>query len=431
MKNALKTLAVILILTICLSCSDSDKLPLLKPTPVPETSTPEPEQIKSTHEDFGEENGFVYKDNGDGTCTITTYKGEQAGDLVIPREINGLAVTIIGDSYFAGIMGRSAFTDCTGFTGNLIIPDSVTRIELCAFSGCSGLTGTLVIPNSVTHIGMSAFDGCSGFTGTVVIPNNVTTIEPGVFTRCSGIASIDISAQNPYYATLDGILFNKDKSELIQAPGGMQVENYVVPSSVQTISSYAFQDCDGLTGSITIPETVTRIGAYAFSDCNDLVSIEVSELNQNYSSLDGMLLAGKSELFCVPAGMQRENYVIPSSIVRIFNFAFSNCSGFTGNLTIPDSVTYLGDGAFYGCSGLTSITIGSHVTDMGYNSVGCFIFANCSNLTQVDFLTNAPEGDVFENMFDDCADDFKIIYDPLKSGWSTPLWRGYPCYPKA
>jgi hypothetical protein len=174
------------------------------------------------------------------------------------------SVTSIGDGAFANCwslsgsltipnsvtsIGANAFWNCIGFTGSLTIPNSVTSIGDNAFIGCYGFTGSLTIPNSVISIGDYAFD-CSGLTGSITIPNSVTSIGDYAFIGCIGISIIQVDNNNPNYSSNDGILYNKDKTILIQCPAGK-------------------------SGSLTIPNSVTSIGSVAFSNCTGLISINV------------------------------------------------------------------------------------------------------------------------------------------------------------
>lgn len=112
------------------------------------------------------ESNFEYEDNGDDTCTITGYTGKGSGDLIIPKEINGLTVTIIGQCSFVDEFvkkGTSVARDTSGFTGSLILPDSIKEIKEFAFVGCD-FTGGVVMPKSVWIIEEYAFNSCNGLT---------------------------------------------------------------------------------------------------------------------------------------------------------------------------------------------------------------------------------------------------------------------------
>lgn len=102
------------------------------------------------------------------------------GEIVIPAEIEGLPVTVIGGGAFCGCKCVTSVT----------IPESITEIGDCALSWCPRLT-TITIPNSVTKIGVLAFEGCTGFTD-VTIPESVTTIGEYAFAGCLNLAAITI-----------------------------------------------------------------------------------------------------------------------------------------------------------------------------------------------------------------------------------------------
>lgn len=100
---------------------------------------------------------------------------------------------------------------------NYIIPDSVATIDSHAFSGCDSLT-SVTIPDSVTTIGSWAFESCSSLTS-VEIPDSVTSIDNGALLYCTSLTNIKVDNNNQYYSSNEeGVLFNKDKTMLIQYP---------------------------------------------------------------------------------------------------------------------------------------------------------------------------------------------------------------------
>ena len=220
-------------------------------------------------------------------------------------------------------IGSYAFYSCTSLM-NVTIPDSVTSIGSYAFSGCTSLTN-IVIPDSVTSIGSYAFYGCTSLTS-IVIPDSVTSIGSRVFYGCTSLINItigrdvtstlddifdsynkleriDVSEENTKYSSIQGILFNKEKSTIIKYPSNKNdISNYEIPSTVEIIEKYAFQNCTSLT-SVTIPDSVTNISGSAFIGCNKLERINVSENNDTYSSVDGILYnKEKTEMLIVPEG---------------------------------------------------------------------------------------------------------------------------------
>ena len=171
----------------------------------------------------------------------------------------------------ASSIGNYAFENCSGLSGSFKIPSSVTNIGNYALSYCTGIT-EVIIPDAVTSIGTSAFFGCSGITG-ITIPNSVSSLGTAVFGNCINLTGITVHAENPVFSGLNGVLFNKNQSSLVEYPGG-KIGSYSIPATVSSIAGSAFYFCTGLT-TISIPGSVTTIGSYAFYYCTGLKSMTI------------------------------------------------------------------------------------------------------------------------------------------------------------
>ena len=275
------------------------------------------------------ESDFLYEIE-DGEATIIDYLGD-GGDVIIPISLGGCPVTEIGEYAFYW------YTNLTSVT----IGNGVTSIGDYAFYCCTNLT-SVTIPDSVTTIGHDAFSDCAAF--------------------------VDVAQDNPNYCSLDGVLFNKDKSTLIAYPGGKSGA-YTIPDSVTSIGNHAFFYCDSLT-SVTIPDSVTTIGYGAFHYCLSLTSVTIPD---NVTSIGDYAFSDCDSLTSV---------TIPDSVTTIGDYAFRFCSSLT-SVTIPDSVTTIGDYAFRFCSSLTSVTIPDGITTIGYGA-----FSYCTSLADVYYTGN-------------------------------------------
>ena len=170
-------------------------------------------------------------------------------------------VTSIGDCAFGG---------CISLT-SVSIPDGVISIGFAAFESCSLLTG-VTIPNSVTGIGDYAFGYCSSLIS-VTIPGSVTSIGEAAF--AGGSTSVNVSRENKNYCSVDGGLYDKQKTTIFH-PGKIQNGAFRVPDGVNRIGDSAFFDCTSLT-SVIIPKSVTSIGSLAFLGCIRLTNVTIPD----------------------------------------------------------------------------------------------------------------------------------------------------------
>ncbi len=311
--------------------------------------------------------GLAYELSSDGTYYIVSGIGTATDtDIVIPSTHEEKPVCEIG---------YRAFYYCTNLT-SIVIPDSVQEIEGYAFSDCTNLTSVVIgdgvqeiggrafsscdnltsidIPNSVQTIGDWAFAYCTNLTS-VIISDSVQTIDNYVFRDCDNLTSITVSETNEYYTSVDGNLYNKDKTTLIQYAIGKTQTSFTIPDSVQTIGGSAFASCTNLT-SVIIPDSVQEIGGSAFSSCDNLMSV-----------------------------------TIPDSVQTIGSYAFASCTNLT-SVVIGDSVQEIGIGAFYICGNLTSVYYNG--TESEWNAIS--MESSNSYLTDVTryyYSENEPVGE--------------------------------------
>jgi hypothetical protein len=414
----------------------------------------------------------VYQDD-ETKVMITNYSGP-GGDLVIPAMIDGKTVIWIG-SY--------AFFFHTNIT-SVTIPDSVLQILDHAFAACDSLT-SISLPNALESIGDYAFNGCTTLTsidipvtvqvigteafswclslGSFSIPNEVSLMGSGALSYCFSLGAIEVSPDNEYFRSEQGVLFNKDGTILRQCPGGRNgtyevpigveilyqnsfagccyLTNLTIPEGIRTIGQYAFSSCVWLD-SMTIPDSVEWVSPYAFPDCPSLKVIEVGEGNTEYDGIEGVLYEKEPRtLLRCPEGKEG-NLTVPNGTEIIWYQSFEDCKSIT-SISIPSSTNYISNDAFWGCTSMLHMEVVKG--NLNYSSVdgvlydknqsylvyypqgrqGPFVvpgsvryivsdgFSHCNGLTRVTIGRNVTNiGGSSGGLFDDCPALSAIEVEP-------------------
>ena len=323
----------------------------------------------------------------EGITRIGNQAFQNAGNLIsasLPKTVNRI--------------GNWAFSSCWSLP-MVTIPAGVTSIGDYAFSSCSNLA-LATLPAGLQVIGRGAFYQCKKLSS-VVIPAGVISIGDGAFAGCGSLPTITVAAGNTKYVAVDGVLFYKDKTVLLQYPAGRAGTSYVIPKEVIGIAPVSFNDADNLTAvtlpagviiigewafancskltSITIPAATESIREKAFTSCRELTEIKVEAANTAYTSVDGVLFdKAKKTLIKYPEGRSATTYTIPAGVTNIDAEAFENILQLT-SVTIPTTVKKIGEGAF-ASSGLTSVVIPA-----GVDTIESRLFLWCENLTSVTF----------------------------------------------
>ncbi len=337
--------------------------------------------------------GFEYGIVMDNQATITGYSGLFADGLVIPTEINGYRVTVIGNS---------AFKDAP-IVGDLVIPEGIWIIEDFAFDGCNEIT-SLYIPESVYGIRTNSFNNCTGIKSIVVDSNNDTYDSRE---NCNAI--ID-SYRNELVIGCDNTIIPDTVTKIgdFAFANCKDMESIVIPNSVTGIGSSAFNECYSLK-TIEIPESVTYINPYTFKGCTYLESV-ILPVNINFAWYSFEHCYNLRDVYYRGTEAQWRNIIIPEYNECLlnanvhYNYGNNNVDyqgiiyeldergefaiitaymGTTNHIIIPSSidghpVAYIDEYAFEGCDNLESVVIEEGIFDISE-----YAFAYCTNLKSV------------------------------------------------
>ncbi|MBR5737012.1 MAG: leucine-rich repeat domain-containing protein [Verrucomicrobia bacterium] len=316
---------------------------------------------------------FEYRIEGD-EAIITNYLGTNL-DVVFPNEIEGKSVTGIDYRFYSNeknnitscqlpenlkYIGNDLFDSCTNLTA-IQIPPGVESIGVRAFSGCEKLT-ELQIPNGVKSIGSGFITKCTGIK-TINIPASVEDINSGsyqfgAFFWAEGLEEITVDEENPFFRSIDGVLFNKEGTTLLQYPCSRPEAEYFIPEGVTEFAYYSFVRTVFLE-TVRFPSSLKVIRDSAFYAARSLISID-----------------------------------------------------------IPDTVQTVGDGAFLGCSNLKQVTIGTGVSLLqGYAFSSCrslesvYFKGNCPEVA-----SDISSSEIFSSFFPYP----NVYYVEGTEGWDDP-----------
>ena len=252
---------------------------------------------------------------GNYTITYLGGEGENPDDEDVQGS-EGLAYTLSndGESYIVSGIGTCTDTD-------IVIPATyqnlpVTTIKSYAFT--SDAIESVMLPSSISSIGMNAFSGWM-------------------------IKNIEVDIDNPYYQSIDGNLYSKDGKKFIQYATGKTESYFVIPDGVEIISN-SFSD--SALETIYFPDSVKTIDHMPFFQCYDLVNIEVSENNEHFKSIDGILFSKDGTMIIkYPIGKTEKHYVLPDGVTEIDAQAFRSTR--LDTIEMPDSLTKIDLYAFF------------------------------------------------------------------------------------
>ena len=215
--------------------------------------------------------------------------------------------------------------------------------DLFFYYGVGVHSGTtrITVESGVTSLPGEAFAPFSGRIYSISFPDTLVSLsEPG---RLYGryLEYITVDPANPAFASQNGVLYNKDMTELLCYPNELQGDTFTVPATVKKIGDYAMRYTQKLT-AVTLPNGLETVGYSGLA----------------YSAVRSIDFGG--------------------TLRQIGDIAFEGCVNLT-EVTLPDSVETLGSAVFNGCTSLVSFTFGSGITSIPYHTLyGCTSLTNVS-----------------------------------------------------
>ncbi|MBQ8511248.1 MAG: leucine-rich repeat protein, partial [Clostridia bacterium] len=322
-------------------------------------------------------------------------------------------------------IGKYAFADCYS-SESVSIADSVTSIGDYAFRENNKLA-SLTLSANLTTIGNYSFTSCYKLTS-ITIPASVTFIGTNAFNGISMLTEIIVEDGNTAYCSEYGVLFNADKTTLILYPRAKTDTEYVVPSTVTTLSGSAFSDVSKLT-SLTLPASLKTVGVQAIRYGDYLKNITIYSMDAEFVTNSFYLSSPSTVTITVHDGSTAEIYAKElGCIVQYFDGetdtantvaegtcgdnltwilddngllvisgegAMTNFTSASGapwyeykskvqSIAVEEGITSIGDYAFYYYeTNLTSVTLADSIT-----AIGNYAFYYCDEVTEFNIPAN-------------------------------------------
>ena len=238
----------------------------------------------------------------------------------------------------------------------------------------------------VSEIAIDTFAGCNNIIR-ITIPYTVKSIHFKAFKDCIAVKEYIVDEKNENYLSLDGVLYDKDMTDLIKYPVARIDACYTIPDTVLHINSYAFYSCNALT-EIVIPDSVKSIGSNAFAYCNNVSEIT---LGKEITEIDDSAFKSCSNLETVNYNCTNCTYA-----ARYYSYAvFKNCSKLS-NFNIGNNVAQLPDNLLSFCSSIKNIIIPESIINIGSRA-----FYRCRRLENVYYEGTLDNwcGIVFKNSY--------------------------------
>lgn len=332
----------------------------------------------------------TFKGKGLVDVTIGKYAFRDCGDLNTVTFEDGNRVSVIGEGAFYGC-------DDYGFE-TITLPKNLKSLGAQAFRDCENLEEIIIQSNnSELSFGSDAFYNCTSLR-TLTLPKNVSKL-PSVFSGCTSLEEVVVDPENPYFTSVEGVLYDKAQTTILFYPSSKYDTSFVFPETITTISDGVFRGNKNLE-SITIGKNVSYIGAGAFQDCGYLSEVIFADGDNGATALEIGAYAF--------AGSSISTITLPARTNKVGEYAFSEIDGLT-SFTINEGLEEISEGMLYDADELTSLTIPASVKVIGAKAFamgGSSWWPSSSSLTTLTFAEGSQLVSIGEEAFSNAGDKY-------------------------
>ena len=352
---------------------------------------------------------FEYTLEDDYTCTITGYNGS-AANVTIPSTIYGYKVSALSDTAFLSNKNIRS----------VIIPNGVLRIGALCFDSCTNLQ-EITIPDSVMHIVRSGDAGSGGFLQFCDSLKEITLgsglenfFDTYDLNGSHSFECIDISKNNKYYCSIDGVAFSKDKKKLLKYPPAKKDEIYTIPDTVSKLSMPMGFTLNENLKAVIIPKSVKEISLYTFGTSLNSIYGDKGTVAETYAKENGFKFIEISEPTSVSLNKTALTLDVGKSYTLTKTVSPSNAvTSYTWRSSNTSVATVDGNGKVTAkASGTATITV---KTSNGKIAT-CKVTVNLP-APQITGLANTTGGIKISWNKVDGAYGYRLYYKPVSGGW--------------
>ena len=238
----------------------------------------------------------------------------------------------------------------------------------------------------------------------IIVPDTVENLYAGMTE--SSVESIEVSENNKKYSTVDGVLFNKDKTTLICYPCGKSGD-YTIPDTVVTVEQSAFYGCSKLK-VLTISKNVKSIDGYCFGECRSIAEYRISGGSENYSVKDGILYSKSGDKLVLYPTSKKGEFKMPDTVKSVGAYAFAYNENIT-KIELSPELAVIEEEAFESCTSLAEVKFGNKLETIDNGAfcdceslakvelpesvkiIGSYAFINCLSLEEINIPANVSE----------------------------------------